>query len=285
MDWPKFLLIAISAISISTFQPIQSASASSNCSLLSVQMGTCSGAQVKNNSVDVWTRSTTPGGSSDSVATAGDVSRASSARSTTKPLRYATGTIAFNCFARLATRAACVTTPSTAPVVTPVYYAPITLEDLASFVPQQASLVSQPRGWTVVNLDTNFIAGASQHVVGGSLFGRSAEVRFTPHGYDWNYGDGGAQSTATGGARWDVLGLREFSPTATSHIYRSLGSFTTSVVVRYGVEYRIGGGSWVSVDGEVSSAATTQVVLVQSADTVLAARDCSTARSTTSCPS
>jgi hypothetical protein len=135
----------------------------------------------------------------------------------------------------------------------------------------------------VVNLNTNFIAGASVHVVGGSLFGRSAEVRFTPHTYDWNYGDGGSQTTSVSGARWDVLGLREFSPTATSHVYGAEGSFTTSVSVRYGVEYRVGGEAWIPVSGEVSSSATTAVVIVQGADTVLAARDCTASRAAPGC--
>ena len=170
-----------------------------------------------------------------------------------------------------------------APAPAPVTYAPITLADLANFVPQSASLTSQPRGWTVVNLNTNFIAGASTHVVGGSLFGRSAEVRFTPHGYDWNYGDGGAQTTSVSGARWDALGLREFSPTSPSHIYGSEGSFTTTVSARYGAEYRVGGGAWIPASGEVSSSATTTVVIVQSADTVLAARDCTAGRTAPGC--
>jgi hypothetical protein len=85
------------------------------------------------------------------------------------------------------------------------------------------------------------------------------------------------------GARWDSLGLREFSPTATSHIYGSEGSFTTSVSVRYGAEYRVGGGAWIPVSGEVSSSATTAVVIVQGADTVLAARDCTANRTAPGC--
>jgi hypothetical protein len=169
------------------------------------------------------------------------------------------------------------------PAPAPITYAPITLSDLANFVPQSASLTSQPRGWAVVNLNTNFIAGASTHVVGGSLFGRSAEVRFTPRAFDWNYGDGGSQTTGVPGARWDSLGLREFSPTATSHVYGSEGSFTTSVSVRYSAEYRVGGGAWIPVSGEVSSSATTAVVIVQGADTVLAARDCTANRTAPGC--
>jgi hypothetical protein len=280
VDRSKLLLISLLFALISAVIFPSSAIAATNCSLIALQAGNCSGAQTNNNSVDVWSRATTPGGSSEVVVPAG---RSNPANRSNKPVPYyATGTIAFNCFARLATRASCKSTPAT-PSVAPASYDPITLEDLANFVPQQASLVSQPRGWTVVNLDTNFIAGASVHVVGGSLFGRSAEVRFTPHTYDWNYGDGGTNSTAVPGARWDALGVRDFSPTVTSHIYRQEGSFTTTVVVRYGAEYRIAGGAWVPVSGEVSSPASATVTMVQSADTVLAARDCSHARGSQSC--
>ena len=280
MDWPKFLLVMLAIVGIGLCNESVAFAASASCQSQNAVFSGCTGAQNSNNSVDVWARSTTPGGSSSVVVPAG---RSSSGTRSTKPTPYyATGTIAFNCLARQSTIASCRRTPAT-PAPAPVTFAPVTLTDLANFVPQSASLTSQPRGWTVVNLNTNFIAGASTHVVGGSLFGQSAEVRFTPHAYDWNYGDGGTQSTAVSGARWDALGLREFSATPTSHIYASEGSFTTSVSVRYGVEYRVGGGAWIPVSGEVSSSATTAVVIVDGADTVLAARDCTNSRSSQSC--
>ncbi|MDH6409451.1 hypothetical protein M2114_001110 [Aurantimicrobium minutum] len=280
MDWPKFLLVMLAIVGIGLCNESVAFAASASCQSQNAVFSGCTGAQNSNNSVDVWARSTTPGGSSSVVVPAG---RSSGGTRSTKPTPYyATGTIAFNCLARQSTIASCRRTPAP-PAPAPVNYAPVTLTDLANFVPQSASLTSQPRGWTVVNLNTNFIAGASTHVVGGSLFGQSAEVRFTPHAYDWNYGDGGTQSTAVSGARWDALGLREFSATPTSHIYASEGSFTTSVSVRYGVEYRVGGGAWIPVSGEVSSSATTTVVIVEGADTVLAARDCTNSRNSQSC--
>lgn len=282
MDRNKLLLSILGtsfvALSIVFSFPNQAIAATS-CSSADQRIGLCTGAQTSNNSVDVWARSTTPGSSSSVVVPAG---RSSGTRSNKPTPYYATGTIAFNCLARQSTIASCRRTPAP-PATVPVTFAPVTLTDLANFVPQSASLTSQPRGWTVVNLNTNFIAGASTHVVGGSLFGQSAEVRFTPHAYDWNYGDGGTQSTAVSGARWDALGLREFSATPTSHIYASEGSFTTSVSVRYGVEYRVGGGAWIPVSGEVSSSAIATVVIVEGADTVLAARDCTNSRSSQSC--
>jgi hypothetical protein len=164
-----------------------------------------------------------------------------------------------------------------------VTYDPIDLADLASFSPQNISLSSQPVGWGLVGLPVNFIASASTHVVSGSLFGQATEVRFTPRSFQWSFGDGQSATTALGGSRWDQLGLSEFSATATSHSYAQAGNFTTQVIVHYGVEYRIGGGAWTAVSGEVNRDATTSIVVVLNADTVLTAGDCLNARDAKSC--
>lgn len=281
MDRPKLLFIVLAFLGLTFGFSHVAHAATANCQSQNAVFSGCTGAQTSTNSVDVWARSTTLGGTSTVVTPAG---RTTGSRSTVVRPVYYPSSLAFRCLGLISPSPQCQRTPAApAPAPAPVTYAPITLSDLANFVPQAASLTSQPRGWTVVDLNTNFIAGASTHVVGGSLFGRSAEVRFTPHAYDWNYGDGGTQTTSVAGARWDALGLREFSPTSTSHVYGSEGSFTTSVSVRYGAEYRVGGGAWINVSGEVSSGATTTVVIVQSADTVLAARDCTAGRTAPGC--
>jgi hypothetical protein len=279
VDWRKLLPVGLAALLLFVLSPFPAQAASINCQGGASVFGGCTGAQTSNNSVNVWGRTTTPGGSSNVVAPAG---RTSSSRTPVVTPVFYPSSLAFRCLGLISPSPQCRKTPAP-PAPAPVTYAPVTLSDLANFVPQVASVTSQPRGWTVVNLNTNFIAGASVHVVGGSLFGRSAEVRFTPHSYDWNYGDGGTQATSVSGARWDSLGLREFSPTVTSHVYAAEGSFTTSVSVRYGAEYRVGGGAWIPVSGEVSSSASTTVVIVQGADTVLAARDCTASRSAPGC--
>lgn len=278
---PKLLLIVLVSLGIIVpFSIGESAlAATSSCSNAAGVAGFCAGAQTSNNSVNVWGRTSTPGGTSDVVAPAG---RSTSIGTPVVTPVFYPSSLAFRCLGLISPSPQCRKTPAP-PASVLVTYEPVTLVDLANFVPQAASLSSQPRGWTVVNLNTNFIAGASVHVVGGSLFGFSAEVRFTPLAYDWDFGDGAYQATSVSGARWDVLGLREFSPTATSHVYGTEGSFTTSVSVRYGAEYRVGGGAWIPVSGEVFSSASTTVVIVQSADTVLVARDCTANRSATGC--
>lgn len=282
MDRHKFLLVAAfvsTCFSLFSIAVSSSAFAAQSCSSKSWVVTDCTGAQTSNNSVNVWGRTSAPGGTSDVVAPAG---RSTSIRTPVVTPVFYPSSLAFRCLGLISPSPQCRKSPAP-PAPAPVTYAPVTLFDLANFVPQTASLSSQPRGWTVVNLNTNFIAGASVHVVEGSLFGLSAEVRFTPLAYDWDFGDGGNQATSVSGARWDVLGLREFSPTATSHVYGNEGSFTTSVSVRYGAEYRVGGGAWIPVSGEVSSSASTTLVIVQSADTVLVARDCTASRSAPGC--
>lgn len=176
--------------------------------------------------------------------------------------------------------------PAAPPVVAPVevVYDPINLSDLASFTPENVSLNSQPSGWGVIGLPMNFISSASSHVISGSLFGQETEVRFTPQVFEWNFGDGVTATSTSGGSRWEQLGVADFSPTPTSHIYSLPGSFTASVTVRYGVEYRMGAGGWNSVAGVVSRDATTSLVVILSADTVLTKGDCITARDVRSCP-
>jgi hypothetical protein len=164
-----------------------------------------------------------------------------------------------------------------------VVYDPIDLADLASFSPQNISLSSQPAGWGVLGLPVNYIASASTHVVSGSLFGQATEVRFTPRSYQWSFGDGTSATTYQGGARWDQLGLSDFSTTSTSHSYAQAGNFTTHVTVHFGVEYRIGGGAWTAVSGDVNRDASISIVVVLNADTVLTTGDCLNARDAKSC--
>jgi len=76
----------------------------------------------------------------------------------------------------------------------------------------------------VVGLPTNFYARTGTHIVSGALLGSPADVRFTPVGYRWRYGDSSAARLTTPGATWQALGLREFDATPTSHTYRAAGT-------------------------------------------------------------
>ena len=152
--------------------------------------------------------------------------------------------------------------------------APITLADIASFRPVTGGSGMEPNGWMVTGLDTNFFSAASVHVVDGVLLGTPAAVRFTPRSWLFDYGDGASARTSTGGASWAALGLAEFDPTATSHVYAASGTFTIDIDVEYGAEYSLDGQTWTAIAGTLSVPAARFTATAGGAKTVLVARDC-----------
>lgn len=153
----------------------------------------------------------------------------------------------------------------------------ITIRDVATFRPELASLSSEPEGWAVRGLAANFLAAGGSSSRSGTLLGATAEVRFTPVAWRFDYGDGTApRTTATPGGTWQALGLDEFDETATSHVYETSGSFTVSLLVDYAAEYRVGGsGPFVPIPGTLAiPSPSIQMVVADSATTALVGRDC-----------
>lgn len=149
------------------------------------------------------------------------------------------------------------------------------LSDIASFRPTPGRALMQPDGWMVVGLDTNFFAQASTHLVGGTLLGQPATVRFTPVSYRWQYGDGSSTLRTVKGASWQALGVPEFSQTPTSHIYDDPGRYVIRLTVNFAAEYQYVGGEWIPVLGGTLAVPANELVAVAgSAKTVLVARDC-----------
>jgi len=151
---------------------------------------------------------------------------------------------------------------------------PVTLSDIAAFRPNPAVDHSQPNGWTVVGLDTNFYATGTQHIVDGTLLGKPASVRFTPVRWHWSYGDGTAASHPVPGGTWRALGVREFDSTPTSHVYGQRGRFTIDLDVDFAAEYRYAGGPWVPIAGTLTIPANRLTISVGDATTVLVEHDC-----------
>ncbi|WP_169077976.1 PKD domain-containing protein [Microcella alkalica] len=137
-------------------------------------------------------------------------------------------------------------------------------------------LRSEPDGWAVRGLDANILATGGSSIRTGELFGITAEVRFTPVAYTFDYGDGTAPlNTATPGATWEALGLAEFDPTATSHVYDSAGTYTVTLLVDYAAEYRVGDGDYIPIPGTLAIPSTPiQIVVADSATTALVERSC-----------
>lgn len=167
-------------------------------------------------------------------------------------------------------------TPAPPPADAPAGTPGITIRDVASFRPELAVLRSEPDGWAVRGLDANILATGGSSIRTGELFGVTAEVRFTPVAYTFDYGDGSAPlNTATPGATWEALGLAEFDPTATSHVYDSAGTYTVTLLVDYAAEYRVGGGDYILIPGTLAIPSTPiQIVVADSATTALVDRSC-----------
>lgn len=149
----------------------------------------------------------------------------------------------------------------------------ITLTDLAQFAPDPVAATGEPDNLGVAGMPTNFVAAASVHTRTGALFGIPLNVRFTPVGYDFRYGDGDTASTTSGGQAWATLGQASFTPTATSHIYRERGTYDANVTVHYTAEVDLGTG-WFPVDGQLSIDGPTQQIRIFEAHTALVARTC-----------
>ncbi len=150
----------------------------------------------------------------------------------------------------------------------------LAISDLAAFYPAAPGVRSEPNGWTVVGLDTNFVSDAAEHTASGSLLGQTAEVRFTPRSFRWDYGDGIRAVTATGGRTWKALDVPEFGATPTSHVYTAPGSYAVSLAVAYSAQYRIGAGPWHGVAGTLSLPTPAFTIVASDANTVLVGRDC-----------
>lgn len=147
----------------------------------------------------------------------------------------------------------------------------VTANEVERFLPVQGVVHSEPRGWAVVGVPANFWVVVAPATVDGELFGTPVQVRFTPTGYLWEYGDGEAAQTDTPGASWTMLGQEELTETPTGHVYMQRGKATVSVRVGYTAEYRVGDGDWIGVQGEVVAPAPPTQMLLVTESTVLTA--------------
>ena len=159
------------------------------------------------------------------------------------------------------------------PVVIPGTPA-VRISDLATFTPDAPTQQMQPNGWMVMGLATNFVAQASAHEQTGELLGQPADVRFTPIGYGWDYGDGTTGNSTHGGATWQRLNIREFSDTDTSHTYETAGDYMITPNVTYAAEYRYAGSEWLPVDGTLTTPGTPTTATAWVIRTALVAKNC-----------
>lgn len=150
----------------------------------------------------------------------------------------------------------------------------VTIDDLVSFRPSAPILTGQPAGFGVVGMPANVVASASEQFLVGEILGWDVTVRFTPAAYVFSYGDGAVVRSASGGASWEQLGQAQFTPTATSHVYRDRGTYPVTVAVEYAPAVNFGSGTWRPVDGVVTAIAGGYDVQVVAVRTALVDRTC-----------
>lgn len=150
---------------------------------------------------------------------------------------------------------------------------PVTISDLAQFTPEATVLAAEPGNVGVAGMPTNFAAAASVQTHAGTLFGAPIVVRFTPAGYDYDFGDGESMTTTTAGQSWEALGQAPFTPTPTSHTYRERGTYTARVDTRYTAEIDLGTG-WMPVRGQLTSRGEDVEIRIFEARTALVAHTC-----------
>ena len=108
-------------------------------------------------------------------------------------------------------------------------------------------------------------------------------MRFTPVGYRWVHSDGATVASSSPGATWTALGVAEFTPTDTSHVYAASGEYSVTLQVALAAEYRFAGSGWSPIAGTLTIDAAPQRVLVGEVDTVLTVGDCTAYPSSPGC--
>lgn len=108
---------------------------------------------------------------------------------------------------------------------------------------------------TLVNVETNVFVTGGPVVLTTSLLGQTVQVRATPVGYRWVFGDGGILETTDSGGAYPRM--------TTTHVYRRPGQVSVTLATRYAGEYSVAGGPWLPVDGqaEVTSAPVSVTVV------------------------
>jgi len=255
-------IVAVLAVLALVVTPVDLAvfGASSGCTDLKRRLGQCPSAGITDDAVEIGATIESPG-ASGSGSDGGDIGVGIDDDATVD-LRCGEG-VPLGC------KAIGVTVPPATDAT-----GPLSITDIATFRPQPPTAGMQPNRWMIVGLDTNFYANTSTHIVDGTLFGDTAQVRFTPIAYHWDYGDGTTATRSTAGTTWAQQSVPEFDPTPTSHVYDSPGNYTIRLHVSYAAEYRVSGAGWLDVIGTLTIVAAPITATAGHASTVLVDKDC-----------
>jgi hypothetical protein len=125
----------------------------------------------------------------------------------------------------------------------------VNANEVANFSPDDSSAAVSPSNNLTTGQSATFFSDPKVHYRLGSVLGRSAQVRFSPIGAAWTFGDG---STANGDKA--------------THVFTN-GKFDVEVTITYSVSYRFAGqGPWLEDPGQIDMPATVLVSVSDSGD-------------------
>lgn len=123
---------------------------------------------------------------------------------------------------------------------------------LEQILPKGEVVISPPNGRTLVNWETLFYSPTGDFDRDGLTLGAfRVDVRANAVRYNWNFGDGEKLSTPKQGAEYPKPGSRDVV-----HKYqRPAADLRVTLSVTYRAEYRINGGPWRDIPGDIPTAA------------------------------
>lgn len=122
--------------------------------------------------------------------------------------------------------------------------------------PAPSTIELQPNtGWVIANVPTVAMAEDAPRLHATTLLGAGVEIRATPSGYVWNWGDGAQTSTTDPG--------RPHPHATLTHTYpHASGNATVGLTTTWTGEYRVNGGPWIDFSSTISSDADPVVLTV-----------------------
>ena len=111
-------------------------------------------------------------------------------------------------------------------------------------LPASTLHVQPPNGRTLVNFETNFFTQSQPFDVSETLLGQRVDFHIVPSAFGWRFGDGDSVTTAEPGAPYPHLDV--------THSYLKKGRVAPSVDTTYTAQFRVNGGGWADVPGEVT---------------------------------
>jgi hypothetical protein len=146
-------------------------------------------------------------------------------------------------------------------------------DEVIKLLPKLPVGVSPARGQTLANFRTLFWVDTPQdRTLGRSqLIGFPVELRVHFKEATFDFGDGSSDSASDPGTPYDPKSDCGTCIDRFGHVYEQRGSVTVSATVTWTAEFRVGGGAWLPIPGDVDGATSTDSLVVRESRGVLVA--------------